>query len=232
MAKQRRVTAARSPRTGKSKPKKAARPAVRARGSAPAVAATTSPAPQRARVSADVTPPPKKPAYYEAIAAYETGVRALQRHDFSGAAGHFRTVIQQHPEERELVERATLYLRVCERETVNRAAGPRTPGERIYAATVALNAGNAEAALAHLRQALADDPENDHGNYIMAVALTERGELIDAVSHLRQAIALNPDNRSLARQDPDLALLRESAAGRELLASHIPPIRRRQTPRR
>ena len=230
MAKQRRVTATRSPRTGKTKPKKAAaRPAVRVRRSALASAA---PATQRARAALEVPPPARKPAYYDAIAAYETGVRALQRHDFSRAAEQFRTVIQKHPEERELVERATLYLRVCERETAKRASGPRTPGERIYAATLALNAGDADTALAQLRQALEDDPDNDHGNFIMAVALSEHGQQADALSYLRQAIALNPENRSLAKQDPDLAVLRETAAGRELLASPILPVRRRPRPRR
>lgn len=232
MAKNPRASAARSPKTVKSKTKRAAsKPAVRRRPTPSSAGAAAAVAPQQAR-PVEVPPPAKKPAYYEAIAAYETGVRALQRHDFSGAAEHFRTVLQQYPEERELVERATLYLRVCERETANRASGPKTPGERIYAATLALNAGDAETALAQLRQALADDPESDHGNYIMAVALSERGRHADALTYLRQAIALNPENRSLAKQDPDLTVLRETAAGRELLASPIPAIRRKSRVRR
>ena len=177
-------------------------------------------------------PPPHKPAYYEAIAVYESGVRALQRHDFGGAAEHFRSVVQRFPDERELLERARLYLRVCERETANRPTGPRTPQERVYAATVSLNAGDAVGALAHLRQALADDPDNDHGHYIMAVTLTDQGQHTEAMEFLRQAIELNPDNRSIAKQDPDLSVLREIGACRELLDSSIPAIRRRPRPRR
>ena len=174
----------------------------------------------------------RKPAYYEAIAVYESGVRALQRHDYSGAAEHFRSVVQRFPDERELLERARLYLRVCERETGNRPTGPRTPQERIYAATVALNAGDGNGALDHLRQALADDPENDHGHYIMAVALTDQGKHAQAIDFLRQAIELNPDNRSLARQDPDLAALRETDGCRDLLDTPISSARRRTRPRR
>lgn len=229
MAKQRRGTA-RSSRTVKSKRKPAARTAAPSRRSRPSPATTaaakvvTQPAADRPAEPA--RPVPKRPAYYEAIAAYETGVRALQRHDFAAAAEQFRTVLQRHPDERELVERATLYLRVCERETANRAADPRTPGERIYAATVALNSGNFETALAHLRQALADDPNSDHANYIMAVALSDHGEMDSALAHLRKAIQLNPENRSLARQDPDLAVLRETPAGRELLDAAGEPLRR------
>lgn len=231
MAKQHRVTSSRSKT---SRPKKAARAPVRARRSSGTLGvspAGAESAPPRLAV-AQPPAPVKKPAYYEAIAEYETGVRALQRHDFAAAAGHFRTVMQRFPEERELVERATLYLRVCERETANRATAPGTPGERIYAATVALNAGDAEGALQQLREALSLDPDNDHGHYIMAVALAERGAQDQAVSYLRQAIALNPDNRSLARQDPDLAVLRQTEAGRQLLESPIAMARRRPKARR
>ena len=33
---------------------------------------------------------------------YENGVRALQRHDYLGAATQFRSIIERYPEEREL----------------------------------------------------------------------------------------------------------------------------------
>lgn len=222
MAKNTRATAARSPRKKVPSPKR--------RPVAKAVAA--EPAARKAPAAAEPPQAPRKPAYYEAIALYESGVRALQRHDFSGAAEHLRSVVQRFPDERELVERARLYLRVCERETANRPAGPRTPQERIYAATVSLNAGDAPGALAHLRQALADDPDNDHGHYIMAVTLSDQGQHSHAVEFLRQAIELNAENRSLARHDPDLATLRETDACRELLDAPISSVRRRVRPRR
>src|SRR5688572_26578968 len=103
------------------------------------------------------TPPaPRKPGYYEALAMYENGVRALQRHDYQGAAVQFRAIMERYPEERELQERSHLYLRVCERETARQPPTPQTPQERVYAATVALNAGDTAAALDHLRRALND----------------------------------------------------------------------------
>jgi tetratricopeptide (TPR) repeat protein len=151
--------------------------------------------------------PPRRPAFYEALAIYETGVRALQRHDFEAAANSLRSVIQGYPGERELVERARLYLQVCERETSRRPSGPQTPTEWVYAATVALNAGDVEAALGHLGRALERAPESDHAHYIMSVALVDKGEPSMALVHLRQAIALNPDNKSVALNDPDLAAL-------------------------
>jgi tetratricopeptide (TPR) repeat protein len=161
--------------------------------------------------------PPRKPGYYEALAMYESGVRALQRHDYQGAASQFRSIIDRYPEERELQERSHLYLRVCERETARRPAAPQTPQERVYAATVALNAGDTAGALQHLRGALADSPDSDHAHYIMSVALASKGDSGQAIEHLRQAISLNPENRALARQDPDLEPVRGSEEFRELV---------------
>ena len=97
---------------------------------------------------------------------------------------------------------------------------------------MALNAGDVEGAQAQLRQALTDDPDDDHGHYIMAVALSDAGMNSAAVDSLRQAIGLNPENRSIAKQDPDLAELRATEDGRLLLESEIPSVRRRVRARR
>jgi len=177
-------------------------------------------------------PPPRRPAFYEALAVYETGVRALQRHDFEAAANSLRSVIQGYPGERELVERARLYLQVCERETARRPSGPQTASESVYAATVALNAGDVEGALGHLGKALEKAPESDHAHYIMAVALVDRGDPSLALVHLRQAITLNPENRSVALQDPDLGALHALDAFREALDAPGAAIRRRIKARR
>ncbi len=199
-----------------------AKPAARAAAKTAKTSAkrhTVAPRVVRAPEPAPVPPPapaPRKPGYYEALAMYENGVRALQRHDYPGAATQFRTIMERYPEERELQERSHLYLRVCERETARRPATPQTPQERVYAATVALNAGDTGAALEHLTRALSDSPESDHAHYIMSVALASKGDSSQALDHLRRAITLNPENRALARQDPDLEPLRSADEFRDL----------------
>jgi tetratricopeptide (TPR) repeat protein len=236
MAKQRRAVKTpaksirrvkRAQRTKKQDTKKSVRKAVAA-NSRPHVVAQKS---QSAPVPAPPPPepaPPRKPGFYEAVAIYERGVQALQKHDFAGAAGFFRTVLERYPDERELLERARLYLRVCERETSRQPApGPKTPAERVYAATVALNSGDHNGALDHLQRALGEDPESDHAHYIMAVALGMRNRGDEAIGHLQQAIALNPENRGLAKQDPDLDSLRDHERFRDALDTPPAPNRRR-----
>ena len=196
--------------------------------------ATAKPAPRvpRLPVQPEAAPAARKPEFYEAVAVYERGVQALQRHDFPGAAGFFRTVLERYPDERELLERARLYLRVCEREASRQPPAPKTPAERVYAATVALNSGDHSGALDHLQRALGEDPDSDHAHYIMAVALGMRNRADEALEHLRQAIALNPENRSLARQDPDLDAVRDHDRFRDALDTPPAPNRRRPVRRR
>jgi len=236
MAKQRRAvkTPAKSIRrvTRSQSTKKSVRKSV-ASNSRPPSSPNQSGATPPAAPPPNEPPAPRKPGFYEAVAIYERGVQALQRHDFAGAASFFRTVLDRYPEERELLERARLYLRVCERETSRQPApAPKTPEERVYAATVALNSGDHNGALDHLQQALGEDPESDHAHYIMAVALGMRNRGDEAIEHLQQAIALNPDNRGLAKQDPDLDSLRNHERFRDALKTPPAPNRRRSVRRR
>jgi tetratricopeptide (TPR) repeat protein len=176
---------------------------------------------ERALQSAPPAPLPR-PGHLEAVALYEEGVAALQAHEYPRASSLLRSVLSRYPEERELHERVRLYLNVCERHMAPRAASPTNPEERVFAATLAVNAGNYNEALDHLRAATEEAPEHDHALYMLAAVLALRDEVDEAVQLLLRAIEINPDNRSLARHDPDLGALREFDRVRVALEAPIP----------
>jgi tetratricopeptide (TPR) repeat protein len=158
---------------------------------------------------------------------------ALQTHEFSRASTLLRSVLSRYPDERELHDRVRLYLNVCERHMTPRAASPSTPEERVFAATLAVNAGNYKEAIEHLRTATAEAPDHDHALYMLASVLALREQIDEAVELLLRAIDLNPDNRSLARHDPDLAAVREFESVRLALAATSPSkAEHRKAPRR
>ena len=170
----------------------------------------------------------KRSSYAEAITLYERGLQALQRRDFRAAGEALRSVVEEYPEERELHERARLYLRICDRESGPPPPAPQTLEERVYAATLALNAGAHDRALSHLKAASGDRPGSDHVQYMLAVVHTLRGQRELALSHLRRAIDLNPDNRALARQAPDFEPIRNEEGFRQAVEPPpAPPARRR-----
>jgi len=161
--------------------------------------------------------PKRRTTYVEAVALYERGLEALQRHAFGDAAGLFDSVLRQYPEEKELHERVRLYLNICQRQATPKEAAPQTQEERLYAATLAINGGRYDQAIANLRLVRDEDPDNDHALYRLAVAHAQRGEPAEAIAHLERAIAMNPENRALAKSDPDLEPLRGDDAFRTAL---------------
>lgn len=219
MAKQRRA----SSRSGRSKPADASlssdsRTLERDRGS---------------QAHDPVPVPMPRAGHVEAVSLYEEGLAALQAHEFSRASAVLRSVLSRYPGERELHERVHLYLNVCDRHMTPRAVSPSTPEERVFAATLAVNAGNYDEALEHLRIASAEAPEHDHALYMLASVLTLRGQMDAAVPLLLRAIELNPDNRALARHDPDLEPLRQFESVRTALeATGSAKIERRKVARR
>jgi tetratricopeptide (TPR) repeat protein len=177
--------------------------------------------------------PARRSTYFEAVAVYEKGVAALQRHDYNRALELFQSVLRQFPEEKELHERVRLYLNICERHATPPEAEPKTLEERLYAATLAINGGRYDEAISHLRLVRDEDPDHDHALYMLAVAHAQRDEHAEAIAHLERAIALNPENRALARRDPDLEPLHDDDAFREALeTASIPRMDVDRMPRR
>jgi tetratricopeptide (TPR) repeat protein len=173
--------------------------------------------------NAAVAPLIPRAGHVEAVALYQEGLAALQSHEFSRASALLKSVLSRHPEERELHDRVRLYLNICERHLAPRAASPSTPDERVFAATLAINAGNYEEALQHLRAASSEAPEHDQALYMLASVLALRDQIEEAVPLLLRAIDLNPDNRSLARHDPDFGALREFHSVRAALEANSHP---------
>jgi tetratricopeptide (TPR) repeat protein len=176
-------------------------------------------APPAPSSSAQATP--RRSTYIEAVAIYERGLDALQRHDYTGAAHLFESVLQKYPEEKELHERVRLYLNICQRQATREEPAPQTIDERLFASTLAINGGKYDEALSHLRLVRDEDPDNDHALYMLAVAHAQRGEHTEAIAHLERAIAMNPENRGLARNDPDLEPLRGDDSFRAALEAPL-----------
>ena len=161
--------------------------------------------------------PQRRTTYVEAVALYERGLDALQRHDYQRATQLFESVLRLYPEEKELHERVRLYLNICHRHASQRAVAPQTIEERLFASTIAINGGRYDEAISQLHLVRDEDPDNDHALYMLAIAHAQRGDHAEAVAHLERAIAVNPENRGLARSDPDLEPLRGDESFRAAL---------------
>jgi tetratricopeptide (TPR) repeat protein len=178
---------------------------------------------------------PRKPAHVAgtashelAVAAYERGFRALQQRQFDRAAQALTSVLNGFPDEKEMQERARVYLSICERQLGG--AKPRSFEERVNAATVAINRGAFGDAVRLLRELETDKPDSDHVQYLLSVTFTAMGDIDKALTHLRRAVELNPENRLLSSADTDLEPLRQHTGFAAALATSSPS--RRPGPRK
>jgi tetratricopeptide (TPR) repeat protein len=160
---------------------------------------------------------PRRSTYIQAVGLYEQALRTLQQHNFAKAADLLQHMMASFPDERELIERSRVYLALCERQLKPLTADPQNTAERLYAATIALNAGRPDDAVRHLERILQDNDRHDQALYMLAVSYAQRDATPDAIRYLQQAIEANPENRALARMDPDLDDLRDDDAVSALL---------------
>ncbi len=161
--------------------------------------------------------PARRSTYVEAVAVYEQAMRRLQERDFARAAGDLRHVLRSYPDEKELAERARLYLALCERHLAPLDGAPQSVEEHVYAATLALNAGDVDRAIGYLERVVERERANDRALYMLAAAHAQREEPGLAIPYLQRAVEANPENRVRARTDPDLDSLRGDRAVAALL---------------
>jgi tetratricopeptide (TPR) repeat protein len=181
----------------------------------PAASDERLPGPQPTAVRAaellSATPPPGLPSP-EAVGVFQAGMEALQGHRYADAAVAFTTLVTRFPTERALLDRARVYLDLCERELRRLRSQPTTPEERLTAATAALNDGDEARAEGFVQAVLAEQPEQDLALYLSAAIHARRGRRDEALAGLRQVIALRPDVAAQATLDPDFDSLHDSAA--------------------
>lgn len=171
---------------------------------------------RRASTKQKTSPPAGTDTFRQAVTRYEEALEALQQRRFQLASELFQGIIDDFPEERDFHERSRRYLQVCARALLEPPA-PATFEERIYAATLAINAGSHDEAVRHLDAAAGENPDNDHVHYMLAIARADGGDAQAAAGHLLRALELNPDNRRLARHEPSFKQLRDDEAVRDAI---------------
>lgn len=149
---------------------------------------------------------------------YEKGSVALQKKKFEEAEKHFRALLDGFGDEKELADRARLYLAVCQRRT-KAAARPAAEGEdAYYAALVEKNRRNFQAAIEQLKKSPRKSADG-RVPYLMACCYAQLNDRDSALESLERAIAEDEGSRALARRDPDFEPLRESPGFQKLTAA-------------
>jgi tetratricopeptide (TPR) repeat protein len=148
----------------------------------------------------------------QALEIYERAVKALGKKDYDRALDLFDSLLESHPEERDLLERARAYRAVCARAREKRPSfRPKSFEDLLNYGVFLHNRGEFEEAIKYLQQAAEIHPRNEHVLYCLAAASARSGDTPGALKFLRSAIAVGPANRAQARSDSDFDPIREDA---------------------
>jgi tetratricopeptide (TPR) repeat protein len=148
---------------------------------------------------------------------YEKGVTTLQKKKFEEAEKHFRVVLEEFGDERELADRSRLYLAVCERrKKTSKSPGGNDGDDPYYAALLEKNRKNFQGAIDQLMRSKKSD---GRVSYLLACCFAQLNDAERAVEALGRAIAEDETNRPLARRDPDFEPVRETAEFLNLTAA-------------
>ena len=149
---------------------------------------------------------------------YEKAIELFHKRQFEEAARRFEDFIEKHPEEKEFLDRARMYLAASRNGKKPRAATPSEPDELYHAAVFEKNRGNVGKALELLRKTAGRRDGDGRVHYLTACCHALAGDHEEALAHLRKAIAAHDQNRIQARLEADLSALRGTPGFAELVA--------------
>lgn len=169
------------------------------------------------------TPAPAKPApdpkFLQAVESYQAGLKAMQERKFDKAKVAFQKVIASG--NRELSDRATVFLNTCNQHLSKSSTTFKTPEEHYDYAISLMNVGDYVGAREHLDKIIKQSSSADYGWYGLSVLNCLTGHYEDALKQLSEAIRLNPRYRFQARNDSDFKNMADDPRFTELIYPEV-----------
>ena len=137
----------------------------------------------------------------QSLQAYQTAFQMMQEGKFEKARGIFEKLIATGPVE--LLERARVYLSVCQNKLRESSRSFNGPEEQYDYAISLLNTGDYEEARDNFEAILKKFGSADYALYGLAALESMTGQVEECLDHLAKAVHLNPRNRIQARTDSD-----------------------------
>src|SRR5262245_42649452 len=102
-----------------------------------------------------------------AIKQYEEALKLFSRKEYSKAAHLFEEIIKNYPAEREVCDRARVYLSLSKVQMIPPAMKSKGPEDAYYLGVIAANDGRLEEAADLFEKAFRNDPKSDKATYAL-----------------------------------------------------------------
>lgn len=153
----------------------------------------------------------KKDDYQKALSAYGEAMKEFRKGKFSKASELLKTFIEKYSSERELVDRARIYLAVSEEQEKEKkeTVQLKTFDDYFQYSVYKMNSGEYEEALKLLEKALKMNPQEGKVYYLLAQTYCLMGQPEASLDNLKKAIQLDKFFRILVQNETDFKLLWE-----------------------
>lgn len=151
----------------------------------------------------------RKDAYQKALAAYSQAMKAFHRKDYVKASEAIQAFLEKFPVEKELVDRAHLYLSICKSRLDKKKIELKNFEDFFGYGVYQLNLGNYEEAIKTLGKAHEKKPKEGKVLYMMANAYCLLGDEDECLEHLKKAVKLDNFYSVLAQNESDFEVFKE-----------------------
>lgn len=151
----------------------------------------------------------KKDEYEKALSAYSQAMKPFHKGDYKRADELLRAFLAKQGSERELVDRAQMYLAICEERQNKEKVSLKTFDDYYQYGVFKSNHGDYEEALKLLEKAREMKPKEGKILYLMADIYCLKGQKEKCLESLKKAVQLDKYLSILARNERDFESLWE-----------------------
>lgn len=151
----------------------------------------------------------KVDSYENAVISFGEAIKAFRKGNYEKAEESLKALIEKYASEKELVDRAKIYIKIC-REGKNKESMPSKTFNDFYGHGIfKWNQGNYEEALQLFQKAIEKNPSKAKILYFMAAIYQTMGDTDQSLEFLKKSIQKDKYFKVLAQNDSDFEALRE-----------------------
>lgn len=143
-------------------------------------------------------------SYEKTLSAYGQAVKAFRRGECKKATDYFAVFIEKHPAEKELVDRAKIYMKICEDKAKKDVIALKDFDDYYEMGVYRMNQGAYEEALKLLHKALEIDSGEGKIIYLIGKVHYLMGDKDKFLDNLKSAIQVDKTFKVFAQNDLDI----------------------------
>jgi tetratricopeptide (TPR) repeat protein len=151
----------------------------------------------------------KKDEYQKVLAAFGQAMKEFHKGDFEKAVELLKSFIEKHPSEREIVDRARVYLALSEKHPKKESVSPKTFDDYCRAGVAKVNQTDFAGAEKFLERALEFKQNEGLVHYLLADVRCLTGRQDDCLDELKKAILKDKIYAVMAQNESDFQALWE-----------------------